>query len=121
MPHTMSIIEPGILRVSLIGDFGGTDLQAYNQEFEQYLAKATVEQPLRMLVDAHQEGRMSAAARRDFAQRMQDPRMGRTAVINAKRMNRVMGTFIAKASGRTDEFQFFDSEAEAMAWLKAET
>ncbi|MEM7034009.1 MAG: STAS/SEC14 domain-containing protein [Chloroflexota bacterium] len=121
MAHEMQLISDKILKVSLIGDFNEDGLAAYNIEYEQYLANVSGENPLHVLADAAREGRLSAAARRDFSRRTkEDDRVGRTAIINAKRVNRVMATFIMKAAGRSEQFRFFDNEQDAVAWLNTE-
>lgn len=106
------------LRVVFTGDFDDADATAYVQELGPFLQAATAENPLRLLVDAQEVGRLSVKARKILTELNSDPRSGETAVLGVNRFLMVLAQFILKASNR-DNVRFFESEAEAVAWLNS--
>ena len=117
MTHELTMGEDGILRLSFIGDIGPEDVDAYVEELSPFLDGATAENPLRILSFSGREGKISAVARKTFAQLNEDSRMGKVAILGGNRFTRVMTTIILKATGRQN-IRFFGTETEAMEWLK---
>jgi hypothetical protein len=83
-----------------------------------YLESATETEPLLLLSDVSRLGKVSVKARSALAGLSGDPRLGKNAILGSSRYQRVLATFIDKAVGR-DNIRFFDTEAEALAWLKS--
>jgi ABC-type transporter Mla MlaB component len=121
MPYKLSMGDDGILRMAFIGDIDEEDVLAYVEEYTPLSEAATEAGPLRILVDASQVGKVSSSARKALVEVYRAPGMGMltTAVVGANRYVRVLAGFIMKALGRKG-LRFFDSEEEALAWLKKE-
>jgi hypothetical protein len=111
--------DDGILRVELIGDTGIEDIDAFLEDIAPFLEAATEEEPLLVLAESGLTGKYSAAARKRFAELLREPRVRKVALLNARRYVRVLIGFILRSAGR-DNIHFFDSEEEALAWLKEE-
>jgi hypothetical protein len=121
MAHEISMGDDGILRMDLIGDMDREDMGAYIEDLTPFLEAATEAEPLLVLTDSSRSGKLSSGARKLSVEINRDPRMGKTAVIGeGRRYFRVMAGFILKATGR-DNIRFFDSEEEALTWLKSES
>jgi hypothetical protein len=120
MAHTIEMGEDGILRVALLGDIDGADLLAFQRDLNALLAQASADERTPMLVDAVQEGKFSTSARKMLAELVsQEDQLGKTAIINATRFTRMLVFFLSRvARGADDDINFFDSEAEAIGWLK---
>lgn len=119
MAHELRMGNDGILRVAFIGDMGKDDVEAYIRDLAPFRATATEAEPLIFIIDTSRLGKASSAARRIFAELAREPRIGRSALIGVNRYVRVLAGFLGKATGRGN-FRFFDSEEEAVAWLKNE-
>jgi hypothetical protein len=120
MAHEISMGDDGILRLAFIGDMVGEDIEIFIKDFTPFLEAATEVEPLNILADASRAGKTSSAARKAYVRLNRDLRGGKVAVVGARRYGRVLVSFILKATGR-DNVRFFDSEEEALAWLKAES
>jgi hypothetical protein len=121
MARKISMGDDGILRMELIGDIDKGDMEAYVKDVTPFLEAATEAEPLLVLTDSSRSGKLSSGARKLSAEVNRDPRMGKTAVIGeGRRYFRVMAGFILKATGR-DNIRFFDTEEEALTWLKSES
>jgi hypothetical protein len=119
MAHELQLGDDSITRVAFIGDMGKEEIEAYIEDNRPILETATEAEPQLVLYNASREGKMSAAARKALVELNRDPRMGKMAVIGARRYTRVLVSFVLKAS-RQNNVRFFDLEQEAVAWLKAE-
>lgn len=117
MAHEMHMGDDGILRVKFSGDFDAPDVDAYLADFVPIIENAT--QTVNFLVDVGEVGKASASARRAFGDvfRAPHPLTGRTALIGASRYLRVVTGFVLKVTG-AQNLRLFDSEQEALAWLK---
>ena len=120
MPYELEIRDDGIARLTTIGDQDGEDVGNLRKDLESLLEAATEAEPVRLVVDSSRSGKTSSAARRIYVELGRDPRLGKTALVGARRYSRLLATFVIKATGR-DNIGFFDSEEEALAWLKAES
>ncbi len=118
MTHDIKMRDDGILQLDTHTGVTETLLQ----DFISFLETATEEKPLAIFVRATgPTGKYSSAIRQTFARLMRDPRLGQVAVVGGgRRYTRVMVGFLLKATGR-DNIRFFDSEEEAVVWLKAES
>jgi hypothetical protein len=117
MAHKLSMGDDGILRVALIGDIGTESIDAFLEDITPFLEAATEEEPLLVLAESGSTGKYSSAARKRFAELLREPRVKKVALVNARRYVRVLISFILRAAGR-DNIHCFDSEEEALAWLK---
>lgn len=117
MGNKIRKIEEGILYSTFTGDIGLDDVSEFVENVEPYMQTAAT--PLHFVVDAQHEGRWSLDARRQFTNMFdKEPRYGKVAIVNASRFTRVAATFMMKATGRDDTVRFFDTEADALTWLK---
>jgi hypothetical protein len=120
MAHEIRMRDDGILWVALIGYYvDDVDIDAFIEELTPFLESATEMQPLLILSDTSRASKLSASARKHLASLGRDPRFRKTAILGTGRYIRVVAGFINKAAGR-DNIRFFDSEQEAVDWLKAE-
>ena len=120
MAYQLSMRDDGILQSTLTGDMSDKDAKAYREDMVSFLEATTEAEPLHALIDSSRLGKMSPASRKAVVEVSRDPRLGKAAVVGANRYARVLGSFIMKATER-DHIRFFDSEEEALAWLKAES
>ena len=120
MAHEFEIRDDGIVRLAPIGDQDKEDMEIFRKKMEPFLEATTEAEPMHLLVDSSRSGKTSSAGRKIYAKVNRDPRVGKTAVVRAKRYNRLVGSIILKATGR-DNIRFFESEEEALAWLKGES
>jgi hypothetical protein len=120
MAHKLEMCDDGILRLAFIGDQDEKDMEAFQQDFAPFLEAVTEEEPLRIFTDSSQSGKFTSAARKTFLTLNRNPKIGRTAILGASRYTRVLAGLVLKAT-RRDNIRFFDSETEALAWLKAES
>jgi hypothetical protein len=120
MPYELSMGDDGILQVTFIGDLTDKDAKAYREEIKSFFEATTEAKPLLFLIDSSRMDKMSAKFRKTGVEILRDSRMGKTAGVGGSRYVRVLTSFIMKATGR-DVFRFFDSEEEALAWLKAKS
>ena len=116
MAHQFQIEDEGILRLTFIGDTDYRGAEKLLEEFQPFLEQVTVGNPWRILWDDTRGGKASIDVRKVYAELNRDPRIGKVAIFGAKRYGRVLGEFVLKLTGR-DNVCFFDSEAEARAWL----
>ena len=116
MTHELEQREDGIVRLAFIGDMDKAAMTDYIKDFRPYLEATTKAEPMRLLVDASRDGKMSSAARHTFADLNRDVRLGRIAICHISRFGRVVATFAMKATGRAN-IRFFETEAEAVQWL----
>lgn len=120
MPYKLDKLAPNLVKLTFIGDFDDDDAVKHVVDMDPILDAAWgAGMSVDILADAHQLGKISARARRVFAERNGDPRIGRTAILGINRFLQVLIHFIVTASGR-DNLQAFHSEAEALAWLHEE-
>jgi hypothetical protein len=117
MPYQLIKGEDGVLRLLLDGDLGNDDAKTLPRDIAPFLEAATEAEPLVALVDSTRSEKVSSRARRFLADLNSDPRMGKVAILGARRYGRVLIGFIIRATGRDDYFRFFDSEEEAVSWL----
>ena len=117
MPHTIYSFSENILT---FGFTGGVDDETYDRFYEDflpYLESATPENKLNIIIDASQDsGRMSPYARKQFTKLNKDKRVKKVAIINAQRINKVIGQFIMAATNRKN-IRFFDNETDAKKWF----
>jgi hypothetical protein len=109
--------DDNILRVVFVGDTGERGAQAFIEALGPFLEATTEAEPLHAILDATQAGKLSAKARKIFFGLNRDSRVGKVAVIGTRRYLQVLGSFILKAT-RRDNIRFFDSEEQAIVWLK---
>lgn len=119
MPYKMRMGDDEILRVDFAGGVLERDeVDDFVRDFRIYLDAATPEAPLRTLTFADQSGaNLPSKTRRAFADLNLDPRLGKSATLGINRYTRVLIGFVLKATGR-DNIRFFDTEEDALAWLR---
>jgi hypothetical protein len=117
MPYQLQMKEDGILWIGL-DELLEEDVESFIRDFTAYLEAATAEKPLRTYtVNTSPTIKYPTAIRKMFATLNSDARLGKSATVGINRYARVLVGFVLKATGR-DNIGFFDSEEEALAWLK---
>lgn len=119
MPFKLEFRDDGILQAVFSGFLDTDDMEGYLQEYNQVLDGSAGTEKLHFLVNSDEVTKVSASARKAFVQmlRQTDPRIGFTAMVGGSRYVRVLTSFVLKAVGR-DDIRSFESEEEALAWLK---
>src|SRR3989344_1998484 len=84
--------------------------------FEQLKKEHENEKPYRVLVDLSHAGMPSSEARTIYIKTLSDHSILKTAFFGAPSAIQAVVSFIASASGRGDEVQFFVGEKEARDW-----
>ena len=119
MAYKLEMDQEGILRLWFEGNISTEEMEAFRADFTAFLEQSTEEKPLLVLSYSTSEAaKFSPGARKIFVQLNRDPRIGKAATLGVNRYTRVLAGFILKASGR-DNVQFFDTEEEAVAWLRS--
>jgi hypothetical protein len=113
MTHEREKIQDDLVRLAFIGDIDEADVEVLIQDLQPHLDGVAASNALHMLVDASRDGKMSSAARRTFTDLNKDARFGRVGICQISRVNKVIATFIMKATGRQN-IRFFDTEEEAL-------
>ena len=116
MAHQLQLEGDGVLRLTFIGDTDRRGAEKLVADFAPFLAQATVDNPLLILWDDTRGGKAGSDVRKVYADFNRDPRIGKVAIFGALRYGRVLGDFVLKLTGR-DNVRFFDTEADARAWL----
>jgi hypothetical protein len=119
MSYELAMTDEGILRMAFIGDVDIQDIEAAMKEAEPFLAAVPESGAMPMLSDVSRAGKLTSDARKGLASMGTDPRMGKSAIIGVSRYQRVVASFVIKASGQ-DNMRFFDSEEEALVWLRGD-
>jgi hypothetical protein len=80
------------------------------------MTKLTGGKRVPLLVDAHDAGPQSRAARSEFVRR--DDLVSAVALLGATPLSRMMGNFFIAVSRPTMPTKLFDDESSALAWLR---
>jgi hypothetical protein len=118
MAHQLQLESEGILRLTFIGDTDRRGAEQLVADFTPFLDQATADNPLLILWDDTRGGKAGSDVRKVYADFNRDPRIGKVAIFGALRYGRVLGDFVLKLTGR-ENVRFFDTEADARAWLTA--
>lgn len=115
--HEMHRDQDGILRVKLWGNFSQEEAVAFRADFHRMLESAGEE--MDALLQVERFGKASAEARKIFGAMFRRPHSntGKTALVGANQYVRIVLGFILQATGAS-ETRLFDSEKEAVAWLR---
>jgi len=118
MLYDLRMDDDGILHI--FPSDTGKELDASLQDFAtSFVEAATETEPLRIFIDGRGAGKPTARARKTFAKLGRNPRVGKCVVVGGMgRYNRMMVDLINKAIGR-NSIRFFDSEDQAIIWLKS--
>lgn len=121
MAYELYMGDDGILRTVFLSDIKPGELQAFQERALSFI-KAGKEsgQPLCVLVDARQAGKMDAQARKTVIGLDRENPEGKVAILGLSRYVRVIVMLVNKALGK-ENIQGFDTEQEALAWLKEGT
>jgi hypothetical protein len=119
MPYQIQMGDDGILRVDFAGGvLEREEVDDFVRDFYVHLDATTPEAPLRTLTVVGQAGtKLSSKVRKAFSDLNGDPRLGKAATIGVDRYTRVLIGFVLKATGR-DNIRLFDTEEQALAWLR---
>ncbi|MBE2222191.1 MAG: STAS/SEC14 domain-containing protein [Anaerolineae bacterium] len=116
MAYTLHTGDDGILQVSISGEFTEEELQSYMKDLETVLADIPDGEKLKTFIDTTDLGRVNPNLRRSVGDFMENPKLGKTAVLGNSRIVKVMIDFALKASG-THHMKYYTSRDEATAWL----
>ncbi|KAA3643458.1 MAG: STAS/SEC14 domain-containing protein [Chloroflexi bacterium] len=117
MAYQIKMGTDGILRASFFGDVDEFDMDGYWRDLRPYLDAATQDAPVQLITETSGARSYTTEARHNLTSINKDPRIGRTAVLGANQITRVLVRFIHKASQR-ENMRLFDQEQEAIHWLK---
>jgi hypothetical protein len=108
----------GIIRGAIFGKHSKKDALDIIREMDGHLQKEKGNGLI--LIDMTETGRPSSEARKIHAMNIKNgnTKFKRAAFFGATVMNRVLANFIIKASGRSDKVRYFDTQKEAIEWLK---
>lgn len=116
--YRLEMDDDGILHTVFISNLQPKDLRIFQETAEDFLREAKEEgRPLHILVDARQVGRVDPKARKTIVDLDRQNPDGKVAILGFARYLKVFVMLMTKATGR-DNIRFFDSEDEAMTWLK---
>ncbi len=76
------------------------------------------ERPVLALIDLTKLGKHDAAARQAAADGIKNLSYDRAAAFSDDQLTRYVVNLVVRAAGRGDRFRYFDTEAEAVAFLK---
>lgn len=109
----------GIIRVTFTGDIEERDALASAEMYKQVVERTPEDGVILFLVDVSRVGKSSFRSRKAFIELFSgsERRTTRTAVVGANRYVTLIADFILRTLGKT-HVRLFDSESEALAWLK---
>jgi hypothetical protein len=116
MAHTLEKGQDGILYVTISGEFTEEELHAYILDLNAQLEPLGEGERLLSFIDTTELGQVNPNLRRTVGDVMDDPRLGKTAVLGNSRVVKVMIDFVLRASGRS-HMRYFTDRDEALAWL----
>lgn len=111
--------DDGVIWVSFSGDIGSEDVATYLESYNKLVASTPKTDTLLFLVDVSNVGKASARARKAFMDAFRNPerRKTRSAIVGASRYIALIADFVIRMIGK-EHIRIFDSEGEAVAWLK---
>ncbi len=118
MAYELRMGDNGILHIVHSGDVKKEEVEVFLEDLVLFLEAATEAEPLLVLANNKQTGKLSVKARKTLVGLSRDPRLGKMAILGSGRYMRVMVSFVNKAVGRGN-IRFFDVEKKALAWRKA--
>jgi dsRNA-specific ribonuclease len=109
--------DEGIIRIALIGMHTQEDAGNIIKDVEEFLPE---NRKGLVLTDMSRIEKPTSRARKVHADNIKNnhDKYEKLAFYGASVMNRVMANFIIKASGHNDKVRYFDTELEAINWLK---
>ena len=117
MTYQIKMGTDGILRASFYGDVDEFDMDGYWRDLRPYLDAATQDAPVQLITDTSGTRGYTREARQNLISINKDPRIGKTAILGANQITRVLVHFIHIASQR-ENMRLFNQEDEAIGWLK---
>ena len=111
--------KDGIIRGKIIGDHTKEDAIEIIKELDFHFLKDKGK--LLSLIDMSETTRPTSGSRKVHALNIKNNHnhFKKAAFFGASIMNRVLANFISKASGKGDKVKYFDTEKEAIHWLKS--
>jgi hypothetical protein len=108
----------GIIRGKIIGDHTKEDAIEIIKELQNHFLKDKGN--LLAIIDMSETNRPSSGSRKVHAMNLKNNHdlFKKAAFFGASVMNRVLANFIIKASGKGDKVRYFDTQQEAIQWLK---
>jgi hypothetical protein len=108
----------GIVRGKIIGDHTKKDAIDIIKKLESLYSEDMGN--LLTLIDMSETNRPTSEARKMHAMNLKNHhnQFKKAAFFGGSVMNRVLANFIIKASGKGDKVRYFDTEKEAIQWLK---
>ena len=112
--------DDGLIKVSFCGNIEQDDATAYLRSYNELVESTPETDTLLFLVDLSGVGKASAKARKAFMDAFRDPerRKTKSAIVGASRYVVLIADFVIRMIGK-EHIRIFDSEDEAVAWLKA--
>jgi hypothetical protein len=109
--------DDGIIRITLYGIHTQEDAINLIKKVDEFLLS---NKSGLVLTDMSQVEKPTSGARKIHANNIKNDKGNykKLAFFGASVMNRVMANFIIKASGRGEKARYFETEIEAIEWLK---
>jgi len=110
--------QEGRIRARIVGEHDKLDAENIINEINELIKRD--QKNSKILIDMTDTGRPSSHARKLHANNMKklSKSIKKAALYGASAMNRVMANFIIKASGMGEKVKYFNTEKEAILWLK---
>jgi hypothetical protein len=108
----------GHIRARIVGKHDKGNAEKIINEINELIKKN--QKKGKLLIDMTDTGRPTVQARKLHATNMKrlSKEIKKAALYGASAMNRVMANFIIKASGMGEKVKYFNTEEEAILWLK---
>lgn len=120
MSYTLKLDDEGILHLTIIGEFGQGDADAYRAEVERLFTSSPSEQVRHFIVDTRQStGRADPPSRKMVTELYRRNKEGKVAIVGLSAHHRVMAGLASKIRGQ-DKVGFFGTEEDALVWLRSD-
>lgn len=116
MKSKVFVGDDGIIRVISVGDQTPQEMI----EVRKAVLELGREIPgrIRVLNDLSKMGKSLPGSRTEAAKSIKLEEIGKVASFGASTMNRVIASFITRASGMGNKVKYFETEEDALRWLK---
>jgi UDP-N-acetylmuramyl pentapeptide synthase len=108
--------DDGIVRVVSIGDQTPEEMIEVRRVVLNL--GRSIPGKVKILNDLSRMGRSLPGSRAEAAQSIKLEKVDKVASYGASTLNRVIASFIMRASGMGNKVRYFETEAEALEWLK---
>jgi hypothetical protein len=108
--------KDGIIRVISIGDQTAEEMIEVRKAVLELGKK--VPGKIRVLNDLTRMGKTLPGSRVEVVKSIKLEEVGKVGIFGANPLNRIIASFIIRASGMGEKVKYFKTEADALKWLK---